>query len=65
MSRILGDWQTAWAMIAGQRRFLVRGRASRTRSRYACTWGRNQQDAMRRFATQNADCQNIEVLAQL
>jgi hypothetical protein len=65
MHAILANWQTAWALIAGHRRFLVRGRASRAQSRYACTWGKNQQDAMRRFARQYPDCEDLEVLGRL
>jgi hypothetical protein len=64
MHAILANWQTAWALIAGHRRFLMRGSASQAR-RYACTWGKNQKHAMRRFAKQHPDCENIEVLGQL
>ncbi len=65
MQALLAYWQTAWAILAGHQRFLVRGRNAQTPNRYTCVWARDQQDAVRRFARRNLECDRIEVLASL
>lgn len=65
MQALLAHWQTAWALLAGYRRFLVCRRGAQTPNCYTCIWARDQQDAMRRFARGNLQCDRIEVLASL
>jgi len=65
MQALFEHWQTAWALLAGHRRFLVCGRDAQLLNRYNCIWARDRQNAIRRFARRNVECARIEVLASL
>lgn len=62
---VLSYWRTAWALLAGHQRFLVRGKARCVASRYACIWAKDQPSAVRRFASQSPGCAEVVVLSRL